>query len=428
MTARNGTRRRRPGLRSSSEDIDEVPRRGRPWRFFAVALTMPTLGSALGLDGGAIFQIAAVEDLGLDPKTIGLAFALGMLSVPIQILAARLPLWRACRNLQLFLLVAAVECAVLALLVGLDVVGGGFALIALAVTITAEINLSVLYAPSWQPLLNYGLASRERQWVNARARAAGGLVVAGAVLLYGSGGPVLRTAMFAVLGAVALLLAVAARGIPAPDRPVERDLDASLLEDRPTLSPAMRRIYLILAVAGLVTAWPLFLVYADKVLWPGANLGMLGAVQLGGSLLAAASWRSGHTNLGRYAWQASLVLLAATVALAVVRAPVDGTAEQTVTVVALALASAANFTILMAMLERAHRDVDETTSVRAMTLLDVVASTSMQVGLFVGGLLVSASIDRADWLLDPYRIWLVAGTAAVAVSLMSPTFRRTPTD
>ncbi|MGK5532100.1 hypothetical protein [Streptomyces sp. URMC 129] len=387
---------------------------------------MPTLGSALGLDGGAIFQIAAVEDLSLDPGIIGLAFALGVLSVPVQVLAARLPLWRAGRNLRLFLLIAALECAVLALLVGLDVVGGGFALIALGVTVAAEINLSVLYAPSWQPLLNYGLASQGRQRVNSWGRAAGGLIVASAVVLFGSAGPVLRTAMFAVVGAVALLLAVAARGIPAPDRPVERDLGASFLEDRPKLSPTMRRIYLILGVAGLATAWPLFLVYADKVLWPGANLGVLGAVQLGGSLLAAASWRSSDTNLGRYGWQAGLVLLAATVALAVVRAPVEGTAEQVVTVVALAVASAANLTILLAMLERAHGDIDEATSVRALTLLDVVASTSLQVGLFIGGLLVSASIDRADWPLDPYRIWLVAGTAAVAMGLASPAFRRSP--
>ncbi|MGC5033532.1 hypothetical protein [Micromonospora sp. DT229] len=245
------------------------------------------------------------------------------------------------------------------MLVGLDVVGGGFALIALAVTVTAEINLSVLYVPSWQPLLNYGLVSQERQRVNSWGRAAGGLIVAGAVLLYGSGGPVLRTAMFAVIGAVALLLAVAARGIPAPNRPAER---------------------------------------------------------------------SSHTNLGRYAWQAGPVLLTATVALAVVRAPVDGTAEQMITIAALAVASAANLTILLAMLERAHRDVDETTSVRALTLLDVVASTSLQVGHFVGGLLVSFSIDRADWPLDPYRIWLVADTAAVAMGLVSPALRRTPTE
>lgn len=415
------------GPDGSPGGTDHVPRRGRLWRFVAVVLSMPTLGSALGIDGGAIFQIVAVEDLGLDPTTIGLAFALGVLSVPFQILAARLQLWRARRNLQLFLLIAALECAVLALLVGLDVVGGGFALIALGVTVVAEISLSVLYAPSWQPLLNYGLTSRERQSVNSRGRAGGGLLVAGAVLLFGSAGPELRTAMFAVVGAVALLLAVAVRGIPAPDRPVERDVDASPLKDRPKLSPTMWRIYLILGVAGLAAHWPLFVVYADKVLWRDVNLGVLGAVQLGGSILAAAAWRSSHTNLGRYAWQAGLVLLAATSALAVVRAPVDGTAEQVATLVALAVAAAATSTVLMAVLERAHQDVDEATSVRALTLLDVVASTSLQIGLLIGGLLISASIGRTDWVLDPYRIWLVAGTAALAVGLASPAFRRPPT-
>jgi hypothetical protein len=416
------------GLESSPESTGEVPHHVRLWRFFAVALMMPTLGSVLGLDGGAIFQIAAVEDLGLDPKIIGLAFALGVLSVPVQVLAARLPLWRAGRNLRIFLFIAALECAVLALLVGLDVVGGGFALIALGVTVMAEINLSVLFAPSWQPLLNYGLASQERQRVNSWGRAAGSLIVAGAVALFGSAGPVLRMAMFVVVGAVAMLLAVAARGIPAPDRPVERDLNTSLRGDRPKLSPTMRRIYLILALTGLAAAWPLFLVYTNKVLWPSANLGMLGAVQLGGSILAGASWRSSHTNLGRYAWQAGLVLLVATVALAVVRAPIQGTAAQVVTIVALAVASAANLTILMTLLERAHQDVDEATAVRAMTLLDIVASTSMQIGLFIGGLLVSISVDRAHWPLDPYRIWLVVGAAAVAVGLASPAFRRPPAE
>lgn len=407
---------------SPTEDTGNGPQR-RLRQFFAIALTMPTLGSVLGLDGGAIFQITAVENLGLDPQTIGLAFALGVLSVPIQILAARLPLWRAGRNLRLFLFIAALECAVLALLVGLDVVGGGFALIALGVTVMAEVSLSVLYAPSWQPLLNFGLASKERQRVNSLGRAAGGLLVAGVVVLFGSAGPVLRTVLLAVVGFIALLLAFAARGIRAPERPVERDLDTSLLKNRPKLSSTMRRIYLILGVAGLAAPWPLFLVYADKVLWPGANLGVLGAVQLGGSLLAAAFWRSSHTNLGRFAWQAGLVLLAATVALAFVRAPVDGTAAQVVTIVTLAVASAANLTILLALLERAHQDVDEATSVRALTLLDVVASTSLQIGLFIGGLLVSASIYWADWPVDPYRVWLVAGTAAVAAGLSSPALR-----
>jgi hypothetical protein len=88
-----------------------------------------------------------------------------------------------------------------------------------------------------------------------------------------------------------------------------------------------------------------------------------------------------------------------------------------VTVVALAVASAATLTILMAVLERAHQDIDQAMAVRALTLLDVVALTSLQAGLLIGGLLVSAGIDRADWPLDPYRIWLVAGTAALAIGL-----------
>jgi MFS family permease len=154
--------------------------------------------------------------------------------------------------------------------------------------------------------------------------------------------------LLATVAVVAVLLAAAARELPAPDRPVERDVDAPLLENWPKLSPAMRLIYLIL----------------------------------------------------------------------------DGPAEKAVTVIALATAAASTATLLMALLERAHQDVDHTTSVKALTLLDVVASTSMQVGLLIGGLLVSASVHRSDWPLDPYRIWLVVGTAAVALSLATPALRR----
>lgn len=348
---------------------------------------------------------------------------MGVVSVPVQLLAARLPLWRAGRNLQLFMAIAALECAVLAVLVGLDAAGSGFALIALAVTVLAEVNVSVLYAPSWQPLLNYALTSEDRQRVNSRGRAVGGLIVAGTVVVFGSAGPGLRTALLVAVAVVGLLLAVAAGRLPAPDRPVELDLDEAL-EDPPSLSATMRRIYLILGLAGLAAGWPLFLVYADKVLWPEANLGVLGAVQLGGSLVAAASWRASRVDLARFAFRAGLVLVAATVALALVRTPVDGGAEEVVTVLALAVASASTLTILMALLEQAHQDVDHANSVKALTVLDVVASTSMQVGLLIGGLLVSASIDRHDWPLDPYRGWLVAGTAAVALSLASPALRR----
>jgi hypothetical protein len=39
-----------------------------------LVLLGPVLGSALGIDGGAIFQIFATEDLGLSPTAIGIAF------------------------------------------------------------------------------------------------------------------------------------------------------------------------------------------------------------------------------------------------------------------------------------------------------------------------------------------------------------------
>lgn len=40
-------------------------------RFVPMALTKPALAAALGIDGGAIFQILAVEDLGLSPFELG---------------------------------------------------------------------------------------------------------------------------------------------------------------------------------------------------------------------------------------------------------------------------------------------------------------------------------------------------------------------
>ncbi len=97
----------------------------RPFRHLVpLALLGPVLGSALGIDGGAIFQIFATEDLGLSPTAIGIAFGLGVLSVPVQIWAARMPLWRARRNLQTFLVIAAVQAWILAVLVATGTTGG----------------------------------------------------------------------------------------------------------------------------------------------------------------------------------------------------------------------------------------------------------------------------------------------------------------
>lgn len=136
------------------------------WPFLAIAVAMPALKSVLGIDGGAIFQIIAAEELGLDATAIVTAFAMGVLSVPGQLLAARLPLWRARRHLQIFVVTVAVQCAVLAALVGIRAVDERLAVVALGVTVVAEICLSVLYAPAWQPLVRHTLDTKRRQAVN----------------------------------------------------------------------------------------------------------------------------------------------------------------------------------------------------------------------------------------------------------------------
>jgi hypothetical protein len=386
---------------------------------------MPMLGSAAGIDGGAIFQIVAVESLGLDPRAIGVAFSLGVLSVPFQLAAARLPLWRARLHLQLFFALLAVQCWVLAALVAGDVAGGGVATVALGVTVVAEISLSVLYAPSWQPLLRFALSSAQRQSVNSRARAVGGAIVAVTVLLFGTVGDTPRAVLLVVVGAVAAVLMATVRTVPVPERPMTiTDSGLAVPSAKPGALPAgMTPIYLALALVGLTATWPLFLIYLREVLWPSANLGALGAVQLTGALVAAATWRTTDADPALRGLRASGVVVAATVAIAAISAPVTGPVEAIVCVAAFAAGAAATTTVLLALMERAHQTIDNDTSVRALTVLDVVASTSMQVGLLAGGFLVAASEDRTDWLLDPYLLYLMAGGLAVVAAL--GTMRRT---
>ncbi|MFT4865904.1 MAG: hypothetical protein ACI8RE_002098 [Ilumatobacter sp.] len=78
--------------------------------------------------------------------------SLGVVSLPIQIYAARIPIERSRRNVEIFLALAALQAWLLVFLVGIGATGG-FATVALGVTITAEISVSVLLATAWQPLL-----------------------------------------------------------------------------------------------------------------------------------------------------------------------------------------------------------------------------------------------------------------------------------
>jgi hypothetical protein len=57
-------------------------------------------------------------------------------------------------------------------------------------------------------------------------------------------------------------------------------------------------------------------------------------------------------------------------------------------------------------------------TVRAFTLIDVVASTSLQVGLLVSGLLITASTDAGVGLADPYRAFVVVTSAATIPAIL----------
>ncbi len=178
----------------------------------------------------------------------------------------------------------------------------------------------------------------------------------------------------------------------------------------------MRLIFLVFALVGF-GAWPLFLVYIHEVFWPSANLGVVGALQLAGSLVAALAWRPTGAGLMIRARVAAAALVAAGVALAVIPVPVEHRAAQVATLAITVVAAAALTTVRLALLEVAHRSIDERSSVRAFTLLDVVASTSLQIGLLAGGLLVAASSSASDWVVDPYRIYVVVCTALAFVAI-----------
>lgn len=373
------------------------------------------LGAALGIDGGPIFQIIAVENLGLSAAAIGVAFGFGVVSLPFQLLAARLPLRRARRNVQWFLLLAALQAWVLAALVALDATGGT-AMVALAVTVAAEVALSVLFATAWQPLLSSNLASLERQRLNslwpavARGSLAGSLVVFAAL---GSGG---RALFLGALGLLAIGTAVALNPVQVRQPPALADAAGTTSHDGVPLRAATRLTFLALGLVNLGVL-PLWLVYLDRVLWPEANLGIVAALQTGASVLALATWRPTEGDLLRRARAATALTLGAALSIALLRAPVEGTAAQAAAVAGTVAMAAGATTTRIALVESIHRIVDPRNTVRVFTLLDVVASTSLQVGLLVAGLLITVSGERAGWLADPYQLFLVACTGAGFVAL-----------
>lgn len=386
-------------------------------RLFGVTLAIPTLGSALGIDGGDMFQMVAVENLGLDARTIGIGLGFCVLSVPLQLWAARLSLGRARQRMQAFLLIDTLLCWILAALILTAAPGSWLAISALALAVLAEISLSVLYATAWQPLLSLVLESPARQRVNAQGRGTARGVMAVLLLVFGLANETTRVAFLVALGFVALWLARVVSRVQTPTPYSDHGVDVTPGR-RWELPPGM---WALSVTAGLAatSAWPLFITYTHDVLWPDVNLGLVASAMLSGHVVAGLLWRTTEAGLARRARLAACGSVVAALVLSSVRAPVDGSAEGVLVLTVVLLAAVAISTLMMCIMELAHQTVDHASSVRSLTIFDVLTSTSFQAGLFVTGFLVSISAD-STWAVDPYRIYLLTMAAVVALVVLRP--------
>lgn len=384
------------------------------WKFVPVTVLVPLLGAVLGIDGGPIFQIIAVENLGLSPAVIGTAFGVGVISLPLQVWAARLPLARARRNMQLFLVIVAVQSWILALLVAFRVTGPA-ATTALVVTVTAEIALSVLFATAWQPLLFSRVSSTDRQRLNTSWPALARGVLAASLVLFSALPAAGRAWFLLIVGVLPLASALAlstVRPLTTDEATVSRSATATPVgKARPSMPAEMRMVLLVFGAMNL-GALPLWLVYLDEVLWPTANLGVVGAVQTVASIAALLAWRPTDGSVTKRAQAAALVTALGSAGLLLVNGAAESIGAQTILLAVTAMMAAGSTTVRVAMLESAHRIVSDATSVRSFTLLDVVASTSLQVGLFISGWLIAVSAPGG---FDAYRAFVI-GTAVIAVA------------
>lgn len=396
-------------------------------RFIPVTLFLPLFAAVLGIDGGSIFQILAVDDLELSPTAIGIAFGLGIVSVPVQLYASQLPLHRARRNTQWFLGIAAVQAWILALLVAVGATGPAAAT-ALVVTVAAEIALSVLFATAWQPLLSWSVDTTQRQRLNTTWPAAARGLLAGLVVLFAALDGPGRALFIAVVGLLAAACALGLQRVPDPPRQVDEHAPPghpSTATVREPLSREIRAVLIVFAAMN-IGALPLWLVYLDTVLWPTANLGVVAGIQVAASMVALLSWRPTDGDVTRRALAASVVLFVAVVALPLIGGPVDTFAAQAAVLVLTATIAAAGTTIRVAMLETAHRTVKPANSVRAFTILDVVASTSVQAGLLAAGFLIAASAT-STWPIDPYLIFVMVSSTAAVIAVRLTTRPAPPT-
>jgi hypothetical protein len=324
------------------------------------------------------------------------AFGAGIVSLPLQIAAARIPLRRARRNSQLFFVALAIQCVILAGLVAAGATGT-MALVALAVAVIAEICVSVLHAPSWQPLMSVSLTGIQRQRLNSQWPAVSRGLLAGALILFEGFDSAERAAFLGACGVLAALSAVGLYALPKLGQPDHNTQQDESDEDEQAEKSGDRRILVAVGAVNL-GALPLWLVYLKTSLWPQANLGVVGAVQTIASLVALLAWRATEGDLAH--------------AAAVLAGPVDSNIEIAVVYGVTVAITICATVINLVMLEELHRRTSSAASVRAFTMLDVVESTSLQIGLVAAGFLILPTTTL------PYRVFLLgAALAATATTL-----------
>ena len=390
--------------------------------YFAFVVLLPLLGAPLAVNGSAVFQIIAIEELGLTSRQVGLAVGLGAISIPFQIWATRIPLQTAHRNLRLYVLTMSVMCLIMAWLI----TGPGsttfVVTFVIVIAVLAELAVSVLFATSFQPLLSTTVDTRFRQRLNAQGRAAGGLVAIGLVIVVGwtsTNGRVGILIALAVIGAM-LTPTISRLRRPAPGRE-----SASIAPSQPADTTDLRWIFAAIGIS-VIPAWPFFVTYAADAFWPSANLGLVGAALVVGSLGAAALWRPTEGGLLVRARRGAMVLLCCAVALVPLSAPLSGAAAGAAAFGILIAAAAAGAVVRMSLLEMAHARSNASTSVAVLTRLDVIASTCMQLGFLAGGFLIELSVD-STWIADPFQLSLIAGGALLVAAITQiPEPTRTP--
>lgn len=379
--------------------------------YVALVVLSPLLGGPLAVNGSAVFQIIAIEELGLSSRQVGLAIGLGALSIPFQVMATRVPLQLAHRNLRLYLVAMSAMCLVMAWLVAGP---GSSALVTASVifiAIIAELAVSILFATSFQPLLATTVAPQFRQQLNAQGRAGSGLLAISFVILIAWASTNGRVAILIALAVMGALLLPAVSGLRQPTLD-DRELPAS--QSSPAEASDLRWILAAIGIS-VAPAWGFFVTYAADAYWPAAHLGLVGAAIVAGSLVAQALWRATTRALLPRARFGAVLMLFCACALPFI-SPSSGVLSEVTVYGILAAAMAAGTVVRMSLLEMTHLRSDAATSVAVLTRLDVIASTSMQLGFLAAGFLIERSVG-SSWIADPFQLSLIIGGVALVAAV-----------